>query len=148
VGLTGADGQPATIALYRMSGFQEVRINRGYASDVWVRIAGRQVNWSSVSSNARLRITYQDTLGTLASTINACRWRITLDGVQIVYFSTMDVDGVGGWKIHNGSHVAWALNVPPGPHEVVVEAQRGLYATECIAGWNTTGSFLSVEEIP
>jgi hypothetical protein len=146
-GLRGADGRPAILALYSVGQFQEVRFNRQSAAETWFRMAGRLVSWNSTTNNAKLRITYQDTLGAHAGVINACRWRILLDGIQLEHFSK-DIDGTTGWHIDNSTHTVWAYNVPAGSHEVVVEVQRAGNANECIAGWNTSGNFLSVEELP
>jgi hypothetical protein len=100
------------------------------------------------SDASKLRITYQDTLGTRAQTINACEWRIVVDGAVVSFFSDGDMDISFSWRINNAAHAAWAFSVPAGTHDIHVEGLRTPNAAECLSGWNTTGNFLSVEEIP
>jgi hypothetical protein len=72
-----------------------------------------------------------------------------LDGSTVLsYFTVGDVEGIFGYHMDNGAHTAMWLNVPAGTHQVYVEYQRSMYANECLSGWNSSGSFLSVEEIP
>ena len=52
----------------------------------------------------------------------------------------------------SSAHVAWA-NAAAGNHVVQVQnrGNRGAWGqgtNECLQGWNNTGNFLSVEEIP
>ena len=63
-------------------------------------------------------------------------------------FSAGDLDGPYGWRMQNGAHIAWAFDVPPGAHQIRVDNVRFATGTDCLSGWNQTGSFLSVEEIP
>jgi len=107
------------------------------------------VSLVKVSDTSKLKITYQDTLGTRAQTFNACQWRIVVDGVVVSYFSDGDMDiSAFSWRITNSAHSAWAFGVPAGTHDIHVEGLRTPSAAECLSGWNTTGNFLSVEEIP
>jgi hypothetical protein len=90
-----------------------------------------------------------DTLGARATSFNACEWRVVVDGAVVSYFSDGDLENpTFGWRIHNSAHMAWAFSVPAGTHDIHVEGLRTPNAAECLSGWNTTGNFLSVEEIP
>jgi hypothetical protein len=100
------------------------------------------------ASASKLRITYQDTLGTKATSHNGCLWRILVGGTVVASFSDADIENIYTWRMHNAAHMAWAFDVPAGEHQVKVEFMRTPIATDCLAGWNTTGNFLSVEEIP
>jgi hypothetical protein len=62
-------------------------------------------------------------------------------------FSAGDLEGAYGWRMQNATHTAWAFDIPAGAHEVRVENMRTSNATDCLSGWNTTGNFLTVEEI-
>jgi hypothetical protein len=108
------------------------------------------VSLVKVSDTSKLKITYQDTLGTLAAIFGACQWRIVVDGAEVSNFSDGDMDNSGNtrWRMNNAAHVAWSFRVPAGTHDIHVEGVRTPSATECLSGWNTTGNFLSVEEIP
>jgi len=118
----------------------------------WIDIPGRAVTFTKRYASSKLRITYQDTLGTLGQYYQGCAWQIVLDGTGIAAFSDADVDGATAWRMSNAAHVAWATGAA-GTHTVTVQnkGDRGAWSTgttECLSGWNTTGNFLSVEEIP
>jgi hypothetical protein len=130
-----------------VSEFLDVRLTTAQTAGVWYQINGRVVSVDKTSSTSKLRITYQDTLGTNAANYNGCQFRIVLDNIEVARFSAGDVQGVSGWRMINGSHTAWSLNVPAGTHVARVDFLRASYANECLAGWNALGSFLSVEEI-
>jgi hypothetical protein len=122
----------------------------------WWTVPGRNVAFTKRFTSSKLKITYQDTLGSLSQYYEACEWRIMLDTTQVLYFSTADLDRPTiTWYMENGAHVAWVTNATTGAHAVTVQnrgvATRGAWGTgttECLMGWNTTGSFISVEEIP
>lgn len=105
-------------------------------------------------AQSKLRITYQDTLGTYGQYYAGCEWQITLDGAQVAFFSDGDIDQQPpiSWKMTNAAHIAWAT-ATTGPHTIVVQnrGNRGAWGggtSECLQGWNTVGNFLSVEEVP
>ena len=119
----------------------------------WVDIPQRSLSFVKRYDPSRLKITYQDTLGTAGLYYDGCEWRILLDGGQVAYFSTADSDkSAGYWHMSNAAHIAWATAVA-GAHTVKVQnrGSRGAWTTgttQCLQGWNTVGSFLSIEEIP
>lgn len=126
---------------------------------IWTDIPGRTVTFTKRFATSKLKVTYQDTLGTYGIYYAGCGWRILLDGTPISVFSDADADNPGGgaptWKMSNAAHVAWGTGAA-GAHTVLVQnrgdtARGGTWGTgtaECLQGWNTTGNFLSVEEIP
>jgi hypothetical protein len=127
----------------------EVHLMPSQATNAWFSLGGRTVALNKTSDQSKLRITYQDTLGTKASLSNSCHWRIMVDGnMEVARFSDSDVDGAFGWRMHNGAHMAWVLSLPAGPHSVRIDNLKTTNANECSSGWNTpVGNFLSVEEI-
>jgi hypothetical protein len=147
-GPAGPKGDPAMLGFAIVTSLPDVRVTGAHAANTWHPLANRFLNLNKTSDRSKLRITYQDTLGTRASQFNACQWRITLDGVALAVFADAGVEGTVGWRIQNSAHIAWGFNVPAGPHQVQVDNLRTLATPECMSGWNTTGSFLSVEEIP
>jgi hypothetical protein len=127
----------------------DVRLTTANPANAWFTLAGRIVSLNKVSASSKLRITYQDTLGTRSSSYNGCQWRIVLDNAAaLLTFSTADLDGPYSWRMQNGAHIAWAFDVPPGVHQIRVDNVRLVTGTDCLSGWNQTGGFLSVEEIP
>jgi hypothetical protein len=124
-----------------------VRLTLAQAAGSWYTLPGRSVTINKTSDTSKLRITYQDTLGARTATYNACQWRFMLDGNVVAWFSDSDVEGSVGWRMHNGAHVAWSLNVPAGAHTVRVDNLRMSTASECLSGWNNIGNFLTIEEI-
>jgi hypothetical protein len=122
----------------------------------WTDIPGRSLPFMKQYATSKLRVTYQDTLGTYGWFYQGCEWQILLDGNAISFFSTADNDGPSGtvyWRMSNAAHVAWTTGTATGAHTVSVQnrGNRGAWGsgtTECLQGWNTTGNFLSVEEIP
>jgi hypothetical protein len=116
-------------------------------ADVWNPLLGREVQINKASSTSKLRITYQDTLGARASNQGGCLWRIIAGGNVVSTFTDADLQ-LSAWRMHNAAHMAWALDLPAGLQSVRVESRRTPAATDCLSGWNTTGNFLSVEEIP
>jgi hypothetical protein len=131
-----------------VSAFPDTRLNNTLLTNTWYILTRRQLPFNKTSPTSKLRVTYQDTVGTRAFIYNACQWRIVIDQTILSFFSDGDVEGALGWRMHNGAHVAWAFDIPGGAHEIRVENLRTPNATECLSGWNTTGNFLSVEEIP
>lgn len=147
-GPMGPEGAPAVLGFAIATSLPDVRITVNDPADTWLPLTNRVVSLNKSSDSSKLRIIYQDTLGARSSTHNACQWRITVDGAVLASFSDGDVDSVWGWRMHNGAHMAWGFGIPPGIHEVRVDGLRTDNGTECMSGWNTTGNFLSVEEIP
>jgi Collagen triple helix repeat (20 copies)/IPT/TIG domain len=160
-GDTGTQGPagtyPSLSSLITMVGpdLPDVRVDSSVAdATVWTDLPSRTLDFTKQLGPSRLRITYQDTLGALTQYIAGCEWRILLDGTQIAFFSAGDLEAGGvQWRIVNAAHVAWAT-AAAGPHRIVVQnrGNRGAwdnnYTRQCVSGWNTTGNFLSVEEIP
>jgi hypothetical protein len=148
-GPAGPKGDPGTLAFAISTPLSEFRVTTVYAVNQWVSLPGRVVSLVKVSDTSRLRITYQDTLGAKAVMFNACQWRIVVDGTTWATFSDGDLDNPNlGYRMHNGSHIAWVFNIPAGTHDIHVDSMRTINGQECLSGWNTTGNFLSVEEIP
>jgi hypothetical protein len=147
-GTPGVSGAPAILGFAIVTGLPDFRINGSAQVGAWIQLPSRSVTLNKTTDTSKLRITYQDTLGTKANVHNSCNWRILVDQSVVASFSAGDVEGPFGWRMHNGAHMAWAMNVTAGDHQIRVEAQRSASALECLSGWNTTGNFLSVEEIP
>jgi hypothetical protein len=148
VGPQGPKGDPGTLAFAIAGPLPDVRLTTVHPVNTWIPLTSRIVSLVKQSDASKLRITYQDTLGTRAQTINACEWRIVVDGAVVSFFSDGDMDISFSWRINNAAHAAWAFSVPAGTHDIHVEGLRTPNAAECLSGWNTTGNFLSVEEIP
>jgi len=136
------------------TGFGDVRTNSDVVpAGVWRDLPHRLLNFTKQFPGSKLKITYQDTLGTDGQYFAGCEWQILLDGNIVAFFSDADYEGPMSWRMTNAAHVAWA-DAPAGSHQVIVQnrGNRGawsIYGTyECLSGWNTTGNFLSVEEIP
>src|SRR5262249_11376516 len=116
-------------------------------------LPNRVLDFTKQFPNSKLKITYQDTLGALSQFDAGCEWQILLDGNSIAFFSTADLFSNNmSWHMANAAHMAWA-NAAAGNHRIVVQnrGNRGAWGggtEECLSGWNTTGNFLSVEEIP
>jgi len=148
-GPQGPKGDPALLAFAIVTDLPNVQVTTSQLQNTWYALTNRVVSLNKVTDSSRLRITYQDTLGARTSTLNACQWRIVIDGTVVATFSDDDVEIPSfGWRIHNGAHMAWALSVPAGTRIIRVDGLRTANAAECLSGWNTTGNFLSVEEIP
>jgi len=130
------------------------------AAQTWVQVTGRELDFTKRYADSLLKITYQDTLGTMGRSYDGCTWRILVDGSQVALFSAGDgerLSGAGHWKMANGAHQTWVEALAAGAHKVTVEARgnRGAWNSdytvgtkECLMGWNTSGNFLSVEEYP
>src|SRR5688572_6221475 len=150
-GPTGPAGASAVLGMVLVTPLGEAKILPQHTLNYWYPLPNRSVTITKVSDTSKLRITYQDTLGTKSTQINGCHWRFfdETTNQQIASFSTSDVDGQLGWRMHNGAHVAWALNLTAGPHKIRVDNLKNSPASECWSGYNTaTSNFLSVEEIP
>jgi hypothetical protein len=122
------------------------------AASAWITPTGRSVTYTKRLTSSALKITYQDTLGTLGQFYDGCQWRVLLDGNQIAYFSEADADMPGTWKMSNAAHQTMVTGLAAGSHTVVVQTRgvRGAWGggtDQCLMGWNQTGSFLLVEEI-
>jgi hypothetical protein len=136
------------LGISMISALPDVRLTSTLLTNTWYILSRRVVSVNKTSPTSKLRITYQDTLGTKSMVHNSCQWRIVIDQSIVSFFSDGDVEGSYGWRMHNGTHTAWALDIPAGTHEVRVENLRTPSATDCLSGWNNSGNFLSVEEIP
>ncbi len=148
-GPQGPKGESAMIGFAISQGLPNVQIIASQAVNTWFPLANRVVTLDKTSDSSKLRITYQDTLGAKATTFDACRWHIVIDGIVVSSFSEGDLEIPSfGWRIHNSAHMAWGLGFSAGRHTIQVEGLRTPNGTECLSGWNTTGNFLSVEEIP
>lgn len=137
-------------------GLADVRTNSTNATaKVWRTVPGRTLQFVKRYPASKLKITYQDTLGTYGTYYQGCEWQILLDAATVSHFSAADQDGALGWRMENSTHTAWA-SAPAGVHAVSVQnrGNRGAWVTsgdgthECLMGWNTVGNFVSVEEIP
>ena len=132
-----------------VSELPDVRLNSSGPVNIWSTVTNRVVTLIKSSDTSKLKITYQDTLGARAAIFNGCQWRIVVDNAVVSTFSDGDLENSSmGWRITNGSHLAWGVGISAGPHVVRVDFLRTPNATDCLSGWNTTGNFLSVEEIP
>jgi hypothetical protein len=118
--------------------------NSGY--NVWRDVTGRTITYTKQSSDSLLRIAYQDTLGTLGSNYDGCRWRILVNGASSAVFSAGDDQEGAGWNMQNATHTAIVPDIPRGTVNVKVQNQIR-YGTECLSGWNSVGEYLSVEEL-
>jgi hypothetical protein len=153
-----ADRPNLTSLVHVASEFADVRLNATTlpAATTWTPVTGRTVMFNKKYASSLLKITYQDTLGMLGTRYDGCQWRIMVDDVQIAWFTEGDVENLYGWKMGNGAHVAWSKNTAAGKRTVTIEwRSRSAWVaagmdgtTECLAGWETDGNFLSVEEIP
>jgi hypothetical protein len=140
-----------------VKGFIDWRNNNGScAVDTWCDVPQRTVTIKKQAARSLLKITYTDTLGSLAGDYAACNWRIVVGDKSAVVFSDADLTRPGGavWTMNHASHVGVATDVGRGTHVVKVESKRSPRGTECLMGWNehsgepgATGSLL-VEEIP
>lgn len=148
VGPQGPAGTPAVLGFSMVNALPDTRLNGGQQNNIWYILTKRTLPFNKVSPTSKLRITYQDTLGARAFAHNACLWRIVIDLNVLATFSAGDLEGNYGWRMQNATHTAWAFDVAAGAHEVRVENLRTPNATDCLSGWNTTGNFLAVEEIP
>jgi hypothetical protein len=140
MGPQGPKGDSALLNFAIATSLPDVRLTTAQAAGSWFTLPGRSVTINKASDTSKLRITYQDTLGTRAQTYNGCQWRFMLDGNVVAFFSDADVESGFGWRMHNGAHVAWSLNVPSGAHTVRVDNLRMASATECLSGWNNIGT--------
>lgn len=123
----------------------------------WYTVPGRTLSFVKRYPASMLKVTYQDTLGSLSSVYTACEWQILLDSTPIAFFSAADGTRAMGWSMENSAHMAWA-RAPAGAHTVSIQSRGngGAWAaagatsgtTQCLMGWNTTSNFVSVEEIP
>jgi hypothetical protein len=125
----------------------------------WYTIPGRTLNFVKRYPASKLKVTYQDTLGSAANVYQACEWQILLDGAQIAFFSAADLDRPSVvWMMENAAHVAWAT-ANAGSHSITIQnrgsnrasawaAASGNIVNECLMGWHTSSNFVSVEEIP
>lgn len=147
-GPIGPKGEPAMLGFAIATSLPDMRLTQSQAHSTWFNLTNRVVSFNKTSDTSKLRITYQDTLGTRAMSYNGCQWRILLDGNLVSFFSDADVESSFGWRMHNGAHIAWSFNVPAGAHQVLIQNLRMPSAFECLSGWNNIGNFLSVEEIP
>lgn len=122
------------------------------AASVWWDIPERTLSFTKRYDHSPLKITYQDTLGTYGTDYAGCEWQILLDAKPVASFSDADLTGALGWRMSNAAHMAWVASAPTGPHIIKVQNRGRIGAwtttTECLQGWNTTGNFLSVEELP
>jgi len=149
MGPQGPKGDPGTLAFGIAGPLPDVRLTTVHPTNTWIALTSRVVSLVKLSDTSRLKITYQDTLGARTSNFNACLWRIVVDGASVSSFSDGDLDIPSfSWRITNAAHMAWAFNIPAGTHDIHVEGLRTPNGAECLSGWNTTGNFLSVEEIP
>jgi hypothetical protein len=132
----------------------DVRVNSTVVpASTWYSLPNRGLGFTKRYADSKLRITYQDTLGGHGRFYGGCEWRILLDGNEIMFFSDGDIDRPNDtWHMSSSAHVAWA-SPAAGAHTVQVQnrGNRGAWGqgtNECLQGWNNTGNFLSVEEIP
>jgi hypothetical protein len=123
------------------------------APQTWYTLPNRTLGFIKRFATSKLRVTYQDTLGSAGQYFQGCEWHVLLDGSEIGFFSDADLDRPAiTWMMHNAAHVMWAQGAV-GSHTIVVQnrGNRGAWTSgtiECLQGWNTTNNFLSVEEIP
>lgn len=134
----------------------DVRNNSTFsAAGAWINIAQRSVNYTKRLTSSALKVTYQDSLGTLSAYYGGCQWRILIDGTQLAVFSDADFgDTTHAWRMSNAAHQAISLGLAAGAHTINVQTRGDRLAwggapntSECLMGWNQIGSFLLVEEI-
>ena len=148
-GLQGPKGDSGILGFAIAGPFSDVRLTGVQLASTWIPLSGRVLYLFKSSDTSKLRITYQDTLGARSTIYGACQWKILVNGVAVSTFSAGDLENPNfGWRMQNGAHMAWAFNLPAGTHEIRVDGWRSPSAAECLSGWNTTGNFLSVEELP
>jgi hypothetical protein len=151
VGLATDETYPGRASLISILGpnLGDYRNNSSIASaDTWWPIPNRTLNFTKRFASSFLKITYQDTLGANTTNYATCTWRILLDGSPISVFSDADISAPQAWRMSNAAHVAIASGVAAGVHQVRIENYRSSTASECLQGWNTSGNFILVEEIP
>ncbi len=132
------------------SNFKYVLINKDWRNNSgsgWRNIPNRTLSYTKLRDDSIIRVTYQDTLGTLGNNYDRCRWRILIDGKQVAYFSDADLSGLNNyWRMSNATHTGLGLGFKKGKHTVQVQSFRN-GAQECLMGWNTNGNFLAAEEV-
>jgi hypothetical protein len=121
------------------------------AGSGWTDIPYRSLSYDKRRSNSYLRIRYQDKLGTAGTGYNQCIWQIVVDSTVVGYFSDADIAsgafyGSVFWRMHAGTHTAIGAGFSRGTHAIKVQSYRN-GAQECLMGYNTSGGFLSVEEV-
>lgn len=143
-----ASGQPVSSNFKFAFIDLDFRNNAGtVAANGWADIPKRKLSYVKTRDASAIRIQYQDTLGTLGTGYGQCTWRILVDGNMIAQFSDADITYGYAWRMANATHTAIATGVKVGAHTIQVQTYRDAAATECLMGWNTSGSFLSAEEV-
>ena len=154
LGIAGSE-VPVRMITYVGPNLGDQRNNSTFTTaGTWWAIPGRSVTFTKRFPTSLLRVTYQDTLGANSQFFDGCQWRFVLDGNEVAWFSTADMDGPSiAWRMQNAAHEAIVSGTAAGAHTLVVQnrGNRGAWAagtSECMMGWNTNSSFLSVEELP
>ncbi|MHB8419479.1 MAG: LamG-like jellyroll fold domain-containing protein [Myxococcales bacterium] len=119
----------------------------------WAAIPGRALTFVKNRPDTLVKVTYQDTLGTLGANYDGCEWHILVDGNEVLFFSDGDLtSSTIVWRMANAAHEAIVPGLAAGSHTVTVE-NRGTNpgwssTTQCLMGWNTNNqSFLLAEEL-
>lgn len=119
----------------------------------WWTIPSRALTFVKNRDDTLVKVTYQDTLGTLGQYYDGCEWQILVDGNPVSFFSDGDQDlpSCCFWNMTNAAHQAIVPGLAVGSHSVAVQnrANRGAWTgtQQCLQGWNTTGNFLMAEEL-
>jgi hypothetical protein len=150
IGLATGETYPGRANLITVWGpnLGDHRNNSSVAANTWWQVPNRTFNFTKRFASSFLKVTYQDTLGASTDTYDACNWRILLDGNAISVFSDADLLGPTNWRMSNAAHVAIASGISAGTHQIRIENHRRPGTSECLQGWNTSGNFIMVEEIP
>jgi hypothetical protein len=150
IGLATGETNPGRANLITVlgPGLGDYRNDTSVTAGSWWQVPNRTLPFTKRVAASFLKITYQDTLGTNANDYGVCDWRILLDNSVISEFSDADITAPAAWRMSNAAHVAIASGIPPGAHQIRIENRRATSATECLQGWNTSGNFIMVEEIP
>jgi subtilisin-like proprotein convertase family protein len=112
----------------------------------WVDIPQRTLTYTKVRADSLLRVSYQDTLGTLGTSYAQCMWRFMVDSTVLGAFSAADLSYGAQWRMQSALNSTIVPSITAGSHTIKVQSlNQG--ATECLMGWNTGISYLSVEEV-
>jgi len=113
----------------------------------WANLNNRSLAFTKRMDTSRLKLSWQDTLGAQGTSYGNCRWRFVVDGSDIGYFSAADDYDTDGWEMENSLHQMVVENLAAGSHTWQIQVIRDS-GSSCLTGWNNTGHYMMVEEIP
>lgn len=112
----------------------------------WVDIPQRTITYTKLRTDSLLRVNYQDTLGTYGTNYAQCMWRFVVDATPLGAFSAGDLTLPLAWRMQSALNSTIVPSLAAGSHTIKVQSlNQG--AAECLMGWNTGISYLSVEEV-